>query len=208
MARPSRKTGGKRQGNKPKGRGAAGSASPNPEPTRPYSLAVLVAPGPIVTPAPKGTKEFLKAADGNPRLRDELGRLLGQYSEDELVALAGALFESFGVACSLRRRRGPRPLAVPARADEEAQVGGALIADRAECAGLNRRAFELRAMKTQAVERVAPLLPLGARESARHERANKLVEAYVKAPPSTTRLPTEVARKLAELLGKKDGNEK
>jgi hypothetical protein len=54
-------------------------------------------------------------------------------------------------------------------------------------------------MMTEAIEHVAPLLPNGAGVSARRERAKRLVDAYVKKPPSTTRLAPEVARKLAEI---------
>jgi hypothetical protein len=208
MTRPSRTTQGAQRSGEPKSRSVAGSAEAFPEPAKPHSLAVFVAPPAFVIPAPEETKEFQKAAHGNPRLRDEQRRLLAEYPKDELVALAGTLLATFGFACSLRRRRGPRPLAVPAPADREAQVWGARIADRAAHADLDRNACELRAMMAEAIGQVAALLPKGASENARRDRANTLVDAYVRDPPSTTQLSADVIRNLAEKLSRKGGDEK
>jgi len=153
---------------------------------------------------PVETKDFRKKAEGNPQLREELTRLLQQYSTDELVALAHALAAS----CRGARGRGPSRMAVPLRAEQEAISWGARIADWMSYTGMHRKRYEMRQMMAEAIAEVAPLLPKGQSEDARRERARELIEASVKAPPDTTRFPADTGRRFAELCGKSAGVKK
>lgn len=179
------------------------TAAPSRKPL-PYTLVVAMGGKVTIGPAPVETEDFRKIADGNPQLREELKRLLERYSQGELIALAHAISAS----CKGARRRGPCRLAVPLQAEQEAMFWGARIADWRSYTGMHRKRDEMKRLMAEAIAAVAPLLPRGQREKARRERARRLIEASVKAPPNTTRLPADAARKLWRAQGQSTGMRK
>lgn len=163
-------------------------------------LAVLI-PGRVLTSSsPKETKRFANAAKRNHRLREDLKYLLAAYpNASDLRALADALIESAKRTSKPGRVPQNPPDKAPNEAIVKAQYWGALIAMEAEKAGGNRNTDAPRKMMTRAISEIAPLLPRANSEAARRDRAQELIDHYVKTPPPTERISREVVEAIGRM---------
>jgi len=139
--------------------------------------------GPVVAVAhgfarcgPVETKDFTKAAEGDPRLRDDLDRLTKTYPPSDLVALANALAATARAA----RRDGPRLIAEPDAAVAPAKLWGNRIAELAASKPNGRRSHAARAMMNSAISEVAPRLPHRDNDAAQRARARRLIDRFVR----------------------------
>jgi hypothetical protein len=125
---------------------------------------------------PVETQDFTKAAEGDPRLREDLTGLAKAHSPSDLVALANALMASAQPA----RRDGPRPYPVSEAAEAAAKLWGARVKAARKQSGPRSQAA--RAIMTRAISAVAPLLPQGAGGEAQRDRARALINLYAESP--------------------------